>query len=249
MGIESITEEVLRCLLSKLTDVAVEYAKSRLYRGIWKFRRLSKCDRKIMVEYVASLDVPMSTPDDSKLLRGILEDLNMRLVPLDLSSIKFTEIPEIIITKLKGETIDIVMANNAAWIIIGLFERLRDIFEIPQPQDTLSFDELVEICEKFEEYIREELRDKADLVYMIKYIIIPITREGLRKTHELVDRIHWMLSTKIGIKAILKTIILDYYNKKLLIPSKDVTLYNIGKSCIVAVMYDVKALKDLLLNL
>jgi len=238
--VEKVATIAAAKLIEKLIDIAFEHVKFKRKR-IWPLSKLSKPSNIVIVEYMASTNSPISSSDDSSLLRGILESTGVRLMPLDLSSLS-PDIANLVFDKWKGTTIDLVFTDNdICWIVVGHVERYRDIFEdIPTIRD---FEEFIEMYENAEENVKEELGESyADLVYMFSYIIIPVTKKSIYRTYELVDKIHWTLNKTLEVRATIKLRIFGERPKKM---PKDTTMYDM-EDHVVVIVYNPYTLKEIL---
>jgi len=238
-------------LVEKLIDLAFDYIiKHEKRRWLGKLIRPSKPDNIIVVEYTASTDTPISSLDDTDLLKRILEDSGVELKPFDPSLIASDpNIANLIYDRWKGCMINLAfMSSDICWIVIGSVERYRDIFEDFDFSIHIAstFDELIEIYETAEEEVKEQLNESvADLIYMFNYIVIPITKKSINRTHELVDKIHWTLSKTLEIKATIK---LRVYGKRLKELPKNVTVYDVEDHTVI-IVYDPYTLKEILENI
>lgn len=244
---EKIIGEATAVAMGKVIEKFIDYIikehvkKHRLH--IPMSRGLSKESRSIVIEYIGLLDDGVPASNEADLLRGFLRDARLEILPLDLSKLNgFEDFKKLVYVTWKAATLDIVYSDDAYWVIAGSVERYRDLLGPPDIEDLDAF---IEEMEEVEKEAEEMLGASSDLIYMISYNILPITKKGTEKTYEVINKLHWTIDSRLGVRATIKMKIYGRAPKK--IPG-DVNIYNMDDHYVI-VAYDPLTLKEILENL
>jgi len=240
-------------LISVIKDQIYDYVRKHFRKHgvrnkIFPFRgSFLKTDKNIEIEYIATVNAKVNSVDDSEFLRSFLRDAKLSLLPIDISKLNLSKEAIKGLKLYRWQTVDLAYIHDAYWLIEGCIERYKDMFIPPIPPlifGITDFESFIEEVEKCEKEVEENLKNMGDLIHIVYYRIISITKSSVKESPELIDRLHWAMN-KLRVKATIK--VRDYDKTFTRIP-ENATVYDMENHRLI-VVYDISTLKQLIDNL